>query len=81
MKQKKITHTMQKVACDILEKFLFTRNMEEVVEVYNKVLEEYGLCEDPFTHTPCTFEEYCKNMIEYEKQVMIEKYGHCDGLE
>lgn len=81
MKQKKITHTMQKVACDILMQFLFTRNMDEVVEVYNKVLEEYDLCEDPFTHTPCTFEEYCKNQIEYEKQLMMERYGHCDGLD
>lgn len=81
MKQKKITPTMQKVACDILTQFLFTRNMDEVVAAYNKVMEEYELCEDPFTHTPCTFEEYCKMQIEYEKQAMIEKYGHCDGLE
>ncbi|HUM41538.1 MAG TPA: hypothetical protein PKI14_01155 [Fervidobacterium sp.] len=22
-----------------------------------------------------------KNRLEYEKQAMIEKYGHCDGLE
>jgi hypothetical protein len=55
--------------------------MDEVVSVYNKVMEEYELCEDPFTHTPCTFEEFCKMQIEYEKQAMIEKYGHCDGLE
>lgn len=81
MKQKKITHTMQKVAADILTRFMFTRNMDEVIEVYNKVMEEYELCSDPFTYTPCTFEEYCKMQIEYEKQVMIERYGHCDGLE
>lgn len=81
MKQKKITSTMQKVACDILTQFLFTRNMDEVVAAYNKVMEEYELCEDPFTHTPCTFEEYCKMQIEYEKQAMIERYGHCDGME
>jgi hypothetical protein len=80
-KKKKITPTMQTVACDILTQFLFTRNMDEVVEAYSRVLKEYELCEDPFTHTPCTFEEYCKNSIEYEKQVMIERYGHCDGLE
>ncbi len=81
MKQKKITHSTQKVACDILTQFLFTRNMDEVVAAYNNVMEEYELCEDPFTHTPCTFEEFCKMQIEYEKQAMIEKYGHCDGLE
>ena len=81
MKQKKITSTMQKVACDILTQFLFTRNMDEVVAAYDKVMEEYELCEDPFTHTPCTFEEFCKMQIEYEKQAMVQKYGHCDGLE
>ena len=81
MKQKKITSTMQKVAADILTQFMFTRNMDEVIAVYDKVMEEYELCSDPFTHTPCTFEEYCKMQIEYEKQAMIERYGHCDGLE
>ena len=81
MKQKKITSTMQKVAADILTQFMFTRNMDEVIEVYNRVMEEYDLCSDPFTHTPCTFEEYCKNCIEYERQAMDEKYGHHDGLE
>ena len=81
MKQKKITPTMQKVAADILMQFMFTRDMDEVVNTYNRVLEQYDLCEDPFTHVPCTPEEYCESVLEYEKQIMIEKYGHCDGLE
>ena len=77
----KITKTMQKVAADILMRFVFTRNMDEVVEVYNKVMEQYDLHTDPFTGTPCTLDEYCKNILEYERQIMIEKYGHCDGLD
>lgn len=77
----KITKTMQKVAVDILMEFMFTQDMDEVVEVYDRVFERYGLCNDPFTHTPCTPEEYCKNSLEYEKQVMIERYGYCDGLD
>ncbi len=81
MKQKKITSTMQKVAADILIQFMFTRNMDEVIEVFNRVMEQYDLHDDPFTGVPCTFDDYCKNTIEYEKQVMIERYGHCDGLE
>lgn len=81
MKKMKITPTMQKVAADILMQFMFTNNMDEVVKVYNKVLEQYDLCEDPFTHTPCTLDEYCESILEYEKQCMIEKFGHCDGLE
>lgn len=74
----KITKTMQKVAVDILMEFMFTQDMDEVVEAYDRVFERYGLCNDPFTHTPCTPEEYCKNSLEYEKQVMIERYGYCD---
>ena len=77
----KITKTMQKVAVDILMEFMFTQDMDEVVEAYDRVFERYGLCNDPFTHTPCTPEEYCKNSLEYEKQVMIERYGYCDGLD
>ena len=77
----KITKTMQKVAVDILMEFMFTRDMDEVIEAYNRVFEQYGLCKDPFTSCPCTPEEYCKSQLEYEKQTMIERYGHCDGLE
>lgn len=81
MKQKKITSTMQKVAADILMQFLFTHNMDEVIKVYNNVKEQYDLYDDPFTGVPCTLKEYCESELEYEKQIMMERYGHCDGLE
>ena len=77
----KITKTMQKVAADILMHFLYTSNMDEVVEAYNTVIKEYDLYEDPFTRCPCTPEEYCESVLEYERQTMIELYGHCDGLD
>lgn len=77
----KITKTMQRVAVNILMEFMYTRDMNEVVEAYHRVLEQYGLCEDPFTSCPCTPEEWSKSKLEYEKQTMIEMYGHCDGLE
>lgn len=76
----KITKAMQKVAADILMEFIFTQTMDEVAEAYDRVFKRYELCNDPFTHTPCTPEEYCKNKLEYERQIMIERYGHCDGL-
>lgn len=77
----KITKTMQKVAADILMEFMFTRDMDEVIEAYQKAFERYGLCKDPFTGYPCTPDEWSKNQLEYEKQTMIERYGHCDGLD
>jgi hypothetical protein len=72
---------MQKVAADILMEFMFTRDMDEVIEAYSRVMKRYDLCEDPFTSCPCTPEEYCESQLEYERQIMIERYGHCDGLD
>lgn len=71
----------QRVATEILTQFMFTRTMEDVMKVWQEVYEQYGLCDDPFTGTPCTPEEYDNNRLEYDKQTMIERYGHCDGLE
>lgn len=72
---------MQKVAVDILTEFMMTRNMDDVVAAYNRVLEQYDLFEDPFTSCPCTPDEYYESKLEYERQTMIERYGHCDGLD
>lgn len=86
MKQKKITSTMQKVAVDILhdiEIYMMTHKTVpgEIFALYNSIFDKYELCKDPFTGMACTTKEYFENHLEYEKQCMIEKYGHCDGLE
>ena len=81
MEKVKITARDQRVAAETLTRFMFTKDMEDVMNVWKEVHEHYGLCDDPFTGTPCTPEEYCRNQVEYEKQVMIEKYDHCDGYE
>ena len=88
MKQKKITHTMQKVAVDILGDFevlMMTHNgpytFEEIWEIVQKHVDGYGLCQDPFTRMICTSKEYAENSLEYEKQIMMNRYGHCDGLD
>lgn len=77
----KITERDQKIVSEILTQFMFTKTMDDVIRVWKGIYEEYGLCDDPFTGTPCTPKEYCENRLEYDKQTMIEKYGHCDGLE
>ena len=88
MKQKKITSTMQKVAVDILGDFeilTMTHNgpytFEEIWAIVQKHVDSYWLCEDPFMRMICTSEEYAKNSLEYDRQIMYEKYGHWDGLE
>lgn len=88
MKKKKITPTMQKVAVDILQDFeilVMTHNgsytFEEIWDIVQKHVDGYGLCEDPFTSMICTSKEYAENSLEYEKQVAIERFGHCDWLE
>ena len=81
MKQPKITDKDQRIVADILIRFMFTKNMDEVTQFWNEIYEQYDLCSDPFTGTPCSTKEFSKNQLEYEKQIMIERYGHCDGLE
>lgn len=70
----------QKVAADILTAFMFTKTMDDVINVWDDLFEKYDLYSDPFTNTPVTAEEYAKNRLEYDRQTMIERYGHCDGL-
>ena len=81
MAKMKITNKEQQVVADVLAQFMFTRTMDDVIKVWKDVFEQYELCDDPFTHMPVTPKEYCENLLEYEKQTMIERYGHCDGLE
>ena len=81
MKQVKISKKEQQVAAHILTRLMFTKNMDDVWKVWDDVYKQYELCDDPFTHTPCTPEEYCKNRLEYDRQIMIDRYGHCDGLD
>ena len=77
----KMSERDQRIAAEILTAFMFTKTMDDVMKVWKEIYEKYDLCDDPFTHTPCTPEEYCKNRLEYDKQTMIERYDHCDGLE
>ena len=77
----KITKTTQKVAADILTQFMFTRDMDEVMKVWDDVYKQYELFSDPFTGVPCTHEEYYESRLEYDRQTMIEQFGHCDGLD
>ena len=90
MKQKKITHTMQQVACHILgdlEILLMMHNQDEpftadeIIEIINKHEEGYALCHDPFTGMLCTSKEAIENQLEYDRQSAIQKYGHCDWLD
>lgn len=81
MNRKNITNAQQEVAVDILTKLIFCENMEEVYKLYRDIYEKYELNDDPFTNLPCTSKDYLKNSKEYDKQIMYERYGHCDGLE
>ena len=79
--RKKVTNHDQRLVAEILTQFMFTRDMKEVLQVWDDIYKQYDLCDDPFTHCPCSSEDYCKSRLEYDKQTMIDRYGHCDGLE
>ena len=81
MKSKNIiSNKMQEVAVDILLDII----MEEFFgkpagsDFYQRVMQRYNLQEDPFTRFPCTSKEYEKLKEEYDKQLMMEKYGYVE---
>lgn len=89
---RKITGPMQQVAVDILGNLevilMRTRDYSSCEEVFDELVsiiqnqsKKYFLHEDPFTGMLCTSKEYAENSLEYDRQRMIEKYGHCDGLD
>lgn len=88
MKQKKITHSMQAVAVNILSDFeilTMTHNgpytFEEIWAIVQKHVDGYGLCEDPFTRMICTSKEAIENQLEYDRQTAEQRYGHCGWLD
>lgn len=85
-KQFKITKQMQEVAVNILQELevymMSSKEVpEKVVQIFDNMCKKYELCEDPFTGMICTTKEWAKNSLEYDRQTMIQRYGHCDGLD
>lgn len=80
-KRRKITERDQQVAADILIRFAFVNSMDAFESEYNAVLKAYDLCDDPFTHLPCSPGQYAENSLAYDRQAMEDRYGHFDGLE
>lgn len=80
-KVKKVTDHDQRIVAEILIDFLIAYDQDTFWQTWKKIYEQYSLCNDPFTGLPCSSKEAIKNQFEYEKQAMLEKYGHCDGLE
>lgn len=81
----KITTSMQKVAVDILQElevYMMTEENvpQQIIDIYNKMYKKYELCDDPFTGMCCTDVDFFKSATEMEKQIMVQKYGHHDGI-
>lgn len=87
MKKFKTTETKQQVAVDILTELEVwmmglpgnsepTKSEQDVIDIYNKMYKKYGLNDDPFTLMCCTDKEYQKNLEEYTRQEMENKFGY-----
>ena len=81
MRKPKITDKDQRIVADILNTFIFCDNMEEVVENMEETARFFCLGKDVYTGCYCSPKEAYENSVQYQKDLMIEKYGHCDGLE
>lgn len=80
-RKKQLTEKEQRVAAEILCDYIVSHNGNGYQDEFaERVMKQYGLYNDPFTKLPCTPKEYCKNSLEYDRQTMIERFGHCDGL-
>ena len=73
---RKITKSAQLAIKDILEELTMCNSFDDVWKVYYDMMIKYGLHEDPFTRFPVTDEEYGESCIEYNRQLMEEKYDY-----
>lgn len=69
---------MQEVAAEILICFSLSKDMDEFSTTWKSIFKQYGLHYDPYTGCPCSDVEYGKNIDEYRRDLMFEKYGYCD---
>ena len=81
MRKPKITNKDQEIVAEILNTFSFCNNIEEMFEEIDKFAKLYWLGKDPYSKCYCTSKEEQKYTLQYNRELMIEKYGHCDGLE
>lgn len=83
----KISNKLQEHISSIVIDLIIMRceendNILDLLDDYiEELIDQYMLEIDPFTGLPCSTKEYLNNSFEYQKQIMNEKYGHCDGLE
>lgn len=80
-KRTRITKKEQCIAAEILTAFMFVRDMDEMHKTWEHLYNVYELQDDPFTHCPCSIDDYFKLSLEHDRQTMIDRYGHCDGLD
>lgn len=79
MRKRKLTDAMQEVAADICNQIIMETwdgDPLDVKKFVESIMEQYNLREDPFTELPCSCKEYAKNREEYDRQLMIERYGY-----
>lgn len=79
MRKRKLTDAMQEVAADICNQIIvetWDGDPLDVKKFVDSIMEQYNLREDPFTELPCSCKEYAKNREEYDRQLMIERYGY-----
>ena len=77
-KERTITNTMKEVAVDILMDIIMANPTGLPEDFFTKIENRYNLQNDTFTKLPCTSKEYGKLNDEYNKQLMVERYGYVE---
>ena len=81
MRKPKITDKDQRIVADILNTFIFCDNMEEIIENMERTARFFCLVKDDYAGCYYSPKEAYENSVQHQKDLMIDKYGHCDGLE
>lgn len=81
MKKSAVTRGMQRAVSDVLNRILSCTDIDDIAVVVQQACEDYMLEHDPFTGLLCSRYDYVQSCLKYDKQTMIDKFGHCDGLE
>ena len=67
--KKKVSDHDQVIVANVLTRLMFVKDMDEFIEEWKRIYDDYGLHDDPFTGTPCSSKEYVLSREEYQRQL------------
>lgn len=64
----KIKECCQQTAADILTKFSFVKDIEDLYKIWEDIYKQYDLKKDPYTYLPVSTKEYIESVDKYYRE-------------